>query len=118
MAQTDVNELLDRYAMLRDTLLGLEAEKEALGKALKAALQEGQVAQSALYRAELRTSQTTEYPLDRFRQVFGDAAALEVSTIDRKKADALAQAGDLDGDALASLAVRRDRTPSLVLVPV
>lgn len=115
---TDLTALLDRYATLRDTLLGLEAEKEVLAKELKAALQAGATPHSALYRAELRVSQTTEYPVDRFRQVFGDAAALEVASIDRKKADILAKAGDLDPQALAALAVRRDRTPSLVLVPL
>jgi predicted phage-related endonuclease len=118
MADHALNDLLERYATLRDTILGLEAEKEEIAGELKAALQRGELAETPLYRAELRTSSTTEYPTLRFRQMFGDAATLEVATIDRKKADALAKAGDLDAQALHALALRRARTPSLVLVAV
>jgi len=109
-------ELLERYAMLRDTMLGLEAEKEALGAQIKAALQTGEEAETDLYRATLKVSRRVEYPLERFREVFGDAAALEVATIDRKKAEALAQAGDLDKDALRNLSVVKE-TQALVLQP-
>ncbi|MDB5044814.1 MAG: hypothetical protein JWQ08_864 [Deinococcus sp.] len=109
-------ELLERYAMLRDTMLGLEAEKETLGLQIKAALQTGKQAETELYRATLKVSRRVDYPVERFREVFGDAAALEVATIDRKKADALAQAGDLDQDALRSLGVVKE-TQALVLQP-
>lgn len=115
---TPMTELLERYTTLRDTIQALEAEKDALGAEIKEALAQGEPVSTALHRAELRRSATTEYPVDRFRQAFGDAAALEVATIDRKKAEALAGAGDLDPQTLAGLAVRKDRTPSLVLVPV
>ncbi|CAM3892066.1 hypothetical protein [Deinococcus frigens] len=101
-------ELLERYAMLRDTIQGLEAEREVLGAQLKAALAGGERAETDLYRAVLRVSRRIEYPLDRFREVFGDAAALEVATVDRKKADALAGAGDLDPDRLHELGVVRE----------
>ncbi|WP_040381749.1 hypothetical protein [Deinococcus aquatilis] len=109
-------ELLERYAMLRDTMLGLEAEKEALGAQIKAALQTGEQAETDLYRATLKVSRRVEYPLERFREVFGDAATLEAATIDRKKAEALAQAGDLDKDALRNLSVVKE-TQALVLQP-
>lgn len=109
-------ELLERYAMLRDTMLGLEAEKEALGVQIKAALQTGEQAETDLYRASLKISRRVEYPVERFREVFGDAAALEVATIDRKKAEALAQAGDLDKTMLKSLSVVKE-TQALVLQP-
>ncbi|OLV19997.1 hypothetical protein [Deinococcus marmoris] len=102
------DELLERYAMLRDTIQGLETEREALGTQLKAALAGGERAETDLYRAVLKVSRRVEYPLDRFREVFGDAAALEVATVDRKKADALAGAGDLDGDRLRELGVVRE----------
>ncbi|QFP76321.1 hypothetical protein [Deinococcus sp. AJ005] len=102
------DELLERYAMLRDTIQGLETEREALGAQLKSALAEGERAETDLYRAVLKISRRVEYPLDRFREVFGDAAALEVATVDRKKADALAGAGDLDGDRLRELGVVRE----------
>ncbi|CAM4449366.1 hypothetical protein [Deinococcus marmoris] len=102
------DELLERYAMLRDTIQGLETEREALGTQLKAALAGGERAETDLYRAVLKVSRRVEYPLDRFREVFGDAAALEVATVDRKKADALAGAGDLDGERLRELGVVRE----------
>ncbi|WP_221090283.1 hypothetical protein [Deinococcus aquaedulcis] len=109
-------ELLERYATLRDTLLGLEAERDELGARIKAALQTGQQAETELYRAALKVSRRVEYPVDRFRETFGDAAALEVATIDRKKAEALAGAGDLDPEQLRELAVVKE-TQALVLQP-
>ncbi|MVN88421.1 hypothetical protein GO986_16885 [Deinococcus sp. HMF7620] len=115
-AEPTISELLERYATLRDTLLGLEAEREALGAQLKAALNAGAHAETDLYRAALKVTRRVEYPLDRFREVFGDAAALEVATIDRKKADALAGAGDLNADQLRDLAVVKE-TQALVLQP-
>ncbi|KEF33463.1 hypothetical protein RDMS_12350 [Deinococcus sp. RL] len=115
-ADLTLSELLERYATLRDTLLGLEAERDALAARIKAALAQGERAETDLYRAELKVSRRVEYPLDRFRDVFGDAAALEVATIDRRRAEALAQAGDLDAARLRELAVVKE-TPALVLVP-
>ncbi|GHG04396.1 hypothetical protein GCM10017783_16260 [Deinococcus piscis] len=101
-------QLLERYAMLRDTVQGLEAEKEELGALIKQALAAGESAETDLYRAELKVSRRIEYPLDRFREVFGDAAALEAASIDRRKAEALARAGDLDGERLKNLAVSKE----------
>ncbi|GGL66632.1 hypothetical protein GCM10010840_00670 [Deinococcus aerolatus] len=103
-----LEELLERYAMLRDTIQGLETEREALGAQLKAALASGEQAETDLYRAVLKVSRRVEYPLERFREVFGDAAALEVATVDRKKAEALAGAGDLDAGRLRELGVVRE----------
>ena len=111
-----LDELLERYATLRDTLLGLEAERDELAARIKAALASGERAETDLYRAELKVSRRVEYQLDRFRDVFGDAAALEAATIDRKRAEALAKAGDLDPERLRGLAVVRE-TQALVLVP-
>lgn len=111
-----LTELLERYAMLRDTIQGLEAEKDDLAKQIKAALEGGEHAETDLYRAVLKVARRIEYPLDRFREVFGDAAALEVATIDRKRAEALAQAGDLDAEQLKDIAQVKE-TQSLVLLP-
>lgn len=112
--EISLSDLLERYAMLRDTIQGLEAERDELGAQIKAALGAGESAETDLYRASLKVSRRIEYPLERFREVFGDAAALEVSTVDRKKADALAQAGDLDAEQLRALAVVKE-TQALVL---
>lgn len=112
----DLAALLERYATLRDTLLGLEAERDALAALIKTALLSGQEAETDLYRATLKVSRRVEYPLDRFREAFGDAAALEVASVDRKKADALAKAGDLDPERLRDLAVVRE-VQALVLQP-
>lgn len=109
-------DLLERYATLRDTILGLEAEKEELGKELKAALEAGEHAETDLYRATLKVTRRTEYPLERFREVFGDAAALEAANIDKKKAEALAKAGDLDGGQLKEIAQVKE-IQALVLIP-
>lgn len=109
-------ELLDRYATLRDTLLGLEAERDALAAQIKAALQAGAQAETELYRAVLKTQRRVAYPLDRFREVFGDAAALEVAAIDKRRAEALAKAGDLDAEKLRALAVVTE-VQALVLQP-
>ena len=103
-----LGELLERYAMLRDTIQGLETEREALGAQLKAALAGGERAETDLYRAVLKVSRRVEYPLERFREVFGDAATLEVATVDRKKAEALAGAGDLDAVRLRELGVVKE----------
>lgn len=112
--EISLNDLLERYAMLRDTIQGLEAERDELGAQIKAALGAGESAETDLYRASLKVSRRIEYPLERFREVFGDAAALEVATVDRKKAEALAQSGDLDGERLRELAVVKE-TQALVL---
>ena len=109
-------ELLDRYATLRDTLLGLEAERDALAAQIKAALQAGEQAETELYRATLKVQRRVEYPLDRFREVFGDAATLEAASIDNRKAEALARAGDLDPERLQALAVVKE-VQALVLQP-
>ena len=110
-----LQDLLDRYATLRDTIQGLEAEREALGAVIKAALLRGKRAETDIYRATLKRSRRLEYPLERFREVFGDAATLEAATIDRRKAEALARAGDLDPEALQALAEVREIV-SLVLL--
>ncbi|ACO44922.1 hypothetical protein DEDE109153_13030 [Deinococcus deserti] len=112
----DLPALLERYAMLRDTLLGLEAERDELAAQIKAALLSGAQAETELYRATLKVSRRVEYPMDRFREAFGDAAALEVATVDRKKAETLAKAGDLDAEQLRELAVVRE-VQALVLQP-
>ncbi|WP_424950413.1 hypothetical protein [Deinococcus sp.] len=111
----DLHELFDRYATLRDTIQGLEAEREELGAIIKAALLEGHSAETDIYRAVLKRSRRVEYPLARFREVFGDAATLEVAGIDKKKAEALAKAGDLDPESLQALAEVKE-VVSLVLV--
>lgn len=103
-----LEELLERYAMLRDTIQGLETEREALGAQLKAALAGGERAETELYRAVLKVSRRVEYPLERFREAFGDAATLEVATVDRKKAEALAGVGDLDAARLRELGVVKE----------
>ena len=111
----ELAELFDRYATLRDTIQGLEAEREALGALVKAALLAGEHPENDLYRASLKRSRRIEYPLARFREVFGDAAALEVASIDKKKAEALARSGDLDPDQLRELAEVKEIV-SLILV--
>ncbi|AAF11791.1 hypothetical protein DR_2237 [Deinococcus radiodurans R1 = ATCC 13939 = DSM 20539] len=68
-----LTDLLERYAMLRDTILGLETEKEDLAARIKAALQGGERAETDLYRATLKVSRRLEYPVERFREAFGDA---------------------------------------------
>lgn len=111
-----LSDLLERYATIRDTLQGLEVERDELAGLIKAALLAGEHAETELYRATLKTSRRVEYPLDRFRETFGDAATLEVASVDRKKAEALAKAGDLDGERLKDLAVVRE-VQALVLQP-
>ncbi|ULH14542.1 hypothetical protein MF271_10960 [Deinococcus sp. KNUC1210] len=112
----ELPELFDRYTVLRDTIQGLEAEREALGAVIKAALMAGEHPENDIYRAILKRSKRVEYPVSRFREVFGDAAALEVASIDKKKAEALARSGDLDADRLRELAEVKELV-SLVLLP-
>lgn len=111
-----LDEVLERYATLRDTILGLEAEKEKLGEIVKAALLRGEQPQSELYAASLKVQRRLEYPPERFREVFGDAALIEVASIDKKKAEALARAGDLDAQKLQGIAKIKEVT-ALVLTP-
>ena len=115
-AAPGLHELFDRYATLRDTIQGLEAEREELGAVIKAALIAGEQVESDIYRAVLKRSKRLEYPVARFREVFGDAATLEVANVDKKKAEALARAGDLDQEALQGLAEVKE-VVSLVLLP-
>jgi hypothetical protein len=103
-----LSELLERYATLRDTILGLEAEKTELGEVIKAALLRGEQAETDLYRSSMKIQRRLEYPLSRFREVFGDAATLEVASIDKKKAEALAKAGDIDAEQLREIALVRE----------
>ncbi len=110
-----LHELFDRYTVLRDTIQGLEAEREELGAVIKAALLDGQSAETDIYRAALKRSRRLEYPISRFREVFGDVATLEVASIDKKKAEALAKAGDLDPEQLQALAEVKE-VVSLVLM--
>lgn len=116
----DLVEALERYATLRDTIQGLEVERDALAAQLKEALTADPALrlQTKLYRADVRKSMVTTYPTERFREVFGDTATLEVSVVDKKKADALVKAGELDGAALKALAVTKERAISLVLTAV
>ncbi|WP_293913440.1 hypothetical protein [Deinococcus sp.] len=103
-----LSELLERYATLRDTILGLETEKTELGEVIKAALLGGEQAETDLYRSSIKVQRRLEYPLERFREVFGDAATLEVASIDKKKAEALARAGDIDAEKLRELALVKE----------
>ena len=61
-----------------------------------------------LYRSSVKVQRRLEYPLERFREVFGDAATLEAASIDKKKAEALARAGDLDAEKLREIATVKE----------
>lgn len=108
-----VQEKLERFAMLRDTIAGLEAEKNALRDDIKAAMLDGSQPESELYR--LQTTQKVSYSVDGFRDLYGDAAALEVAIIDPKRVKELLEAGDLDPDGLEAIVEVREQH-ALVLV--
>ncbi|MDK2014470.1 MULTISPECIES: hypothetical protein [unclassified Deinococcus] len=101
-----LDEKLERFAMLRDTITGLEEEKKALGDDLKAAMLRGD---RPLYAARLQVTQKVTYPLDQFRDLYGDAAAFEVAAIDPKKVKALVKAGDLDVEGLERIGGVREQ---------
>lgn len=104
-----LDEKLERFAMLRDTISGLEAEKGVLGDDIKAAMLRGRKPETDLYRARLQTTRKVIYPIDRFREAYGDAATFEVAAIDPKKVKALVEAGDLDGAGLESIGEVREQ---------
>lgn len=112
----DLIEMLDRYSTLRDTIQGLKTEQDELGKKIKEALARGADIETDLYHAQLKVSRRLEYPVASFRETFGDSMALEVASIDRKKVEALAKTGDLDGEQLAKLA-KVTEIHSLHLIP-
>ena len=62
-------ERLERFAMLRETISGLEAEKEELGAEIKAAMLEGARPETDLHRASLQSTRKVTSPVDRFREV-------------------------------------------------
>lgn len=95
-----LEEKLERFATLRDTITGLEEEKRALGDGIKAAMLRGDRPETDLYAARLQITRKVTYPLDQFRDLYGDAAAFEVAAIDTKKVKALVEAGDLDTEGL------------------
>ncbi|MFC3860339.1 hypothetical protein ACFOPQ_06120 [Deinococcus antarcticus] len=82
---TTLDEKLERFAVLRDTIEGLRAEKDELGEEIMAAMLQGTTPECDPYCADLRTIRTPLYPIDRFREVYGDAAIFEVALIDNKK---------------------------------
>lgn len=106
---TTLDEKLERFAVLRDTMEGLRAEKDALGEEIKAEMLKGARPECELYRATLRTQRTPLYPVDRFRAVYGDAATFEVAKIDNTRVKELVKAGDLDDAALKDIAVMQER---------
>lgn len=104
-----LDEKLEGYAVLRDTIEGLNAEKDALGEDIKAEMLKGARPECDLYWASLRTIQPPVYPVDRFREVYGDAAVFEVAEIDNVRVKALFKSGDLDGEALKGIALMQER---------
>lgn len=108
-AALSLDEKLERFAMLRDTITGLEAEKSALGDDIKAAMIGGSAPETDLYRARLQTTRKITYPVDRFRDLYGDAAAFEVAAIDPKKVKVLVDAGDLDAEGLERIGEVREQ---------
>lgn len=108
-ADLSLDEKLERFAMLRDTIAGLELEKSVLGGDIKAAMLAGRKPETDLYRARLQTTRKVSYPVDRFREIYGDAATFEVATIDSKKVKALVEAGDLDGAELENIGEVREQ---------
>lgn len=53
---TTLDERLERYAVLKATIEGLEAEKDALGVEIKGAMLSGARPECELYRARLQTT--------------------------------------------------------------
>lgn len=106
---TTLDEKLERFAVLRDTMEGLRAEKDALAEEIKAEMLKGAKPECELYWADLRTQRTPVYPVERFREVYGDAATFEVAKIDNVRVKELVKAGDLDGAALKDIAVMQER---------
>lgn len=106
---TTLDEKLEHYSVLRDTIEGLQAEKDALGAEIKAAMLAGARPECELYRARLQTTRTPTYPVDRFREVYGDAATFEAAKIDNRRVKELVGAGDLDGAPLEQIAVMSER---------
>lgn len=95
--------------MLRDTITGLEIEKSVLGDDIKAAMLAGRKPETDLYRARLQTTRKVTYPLELFRETYGDAATFEVAAIDPKKVKALVEAGDLDSEPLEGIVEVREQ---------
>lgn len=108
-ADLTLDEKLERFAMLRDTISGLEEEKAALSNDIKAAMLDGHQPEPELYRARLQTTRKVSYPLDQFRDLYGDAAAFEVAVIDSKKVKALIDAGDLAAEDLERIGEVREQ---------
>lgn len=109
VAHAPLREKLERFAMLRDTIQGLEVERAELGTEIKAAMRQGEQVECELYRARLQTSRKVTYPVDRFREVYGDAATLEVAQIVNKRVRELVEAGDFDGQHLEAIGQVEER---------
>lgn len=111
-----LDEKLERFAMLRDTIAGLEAEKTVLGDDIKDAMLQGQTPETDLYRARLQITRKVNYPVDRFRDLCGDAATFEVATIDPKKVKILIEAGDIDAKSLDGICEIREQRALCLMV--
>ena len=68
------------------------------------------------YRALLRSTQQVSYSMNGFRDLYGDAIAIEVVIIAPKRVKELLEAGDLDPDGLEAIGEVREQH-ALVLVP-
>ncbi|WP_221091563.1 hypothetical protein [Deinococcus aquaedulcis] len=115
-ADLTLDEKLERFAMLRDTISGLEEEKTALSNDIKAAMLDGHTPETDLYRARLQTTRKVTYPLDQFRDFYGDAAVFEVAVIDTNKVKALVKSGDLEAEDLERIDEVREQH-ALCLIP-
>ena len=111
-----LDEKLERFAVLRDTIQGLEAEKDELGREIKEAMLAGAKPECDLYRARLQPFVSETYTVERFREVYGDAAAFEVAVINTRKVKELVKSGDLDGKPLSEI-VEVSTRHALYLVP-
>lgn len=99
----ELNALLERYATLRDSISGLEAEREHLAQVLRSALKSGRHAETDLYKARLQVTSRVKYDVQGFRTRYGDAATFEVASIDNKRVNALVKSGDLNPEHLADI---------------
>ena len=114
-AHLSIEEKFDRYATLRDTRMGIEAEMDSLNADIKAHLAAGGAVSNELYEGMLRQTTRTEYPVDTFRAAFGDETTLALSSVNNKLVKSAIENGTITAEAAAEVAVHVPGAVSLML---
>jgi len=109
--------VFSRFIALRDTIQGLEAEKNELAEYIKEHVLAGDTAVVMDMKPVVVPNRKRVIPFDVFRETFGEELAATCATIDVKAADALVTRGEVSADALKGITGYVETKPALYVRP-